>query len=109
MAWNVVNAPVPCISGDAGQVHGVSPASTTRSAIAPASSDRSGIASPNEGIERRAEDADEVLVAPHHALGHSGRAPGVEEVHLVAGALDPLHGLAGGEQRLELDGPVDER
>ena len=33
------------------------------------------------------EREEQVLVAPHHALGHAGRAAGVDDVQLIAGAL----------------------
>ena len=49
IAWNDVNAPVPCISGDAGRCTSERPFSTIAVATAPAPSERSGIVPPRSG------------------------------------------------------------
>ena len=74
-----LKSPVPCISGAAGRLRG--PGLVTRS---------------RGGVEVRfggqtvavggVEGAEQVVLAPHHALGHAGRAAGVEQDEVVAGA-----------------------
>ena len=49
IAWSEVNAPVPCMSGEAGRCTVTRPESTIFFAIAPASSEPVSIASPNSG------------------------------------------------------------
>ena len=44
------------------------------------------------GVAALQSGEEDVLVPPHHALRHAGRAAGVEEVHVVAGAVAEVAG-----------------
>ena len=70
------NSPVPCMSGAAGsRVDARLPARAAANG-----SGGSGV----RGCDRRPQRDVEVVVAPHHALGHAGGAAGVEEDQVVA-------------------------
>ena len=71
-----MNAPVPCISGHAGSVMGPGPLRRLRTASRSGSSGSCMVDSLSE--------PEEVVLAPHHALGHAGGAAGVEHVEVVA-------------------------
>ena len=71
--------PVPCICGQAGRKREPGAVCVPRrSSAVPSSSS----ALPERGVERDGQ----VVLAPHHALRHPGRAAGVEEVEVVAAA-----------------------
>ena len=72
---SAMNSPVPCMSGHAGrQVPARLPGAGR--------GDRVGRLAAGAGhLPQRAV---QVVVAPHHALGHAGRAAGVEEEQVVA-------------------------
>ena len=98
--WNVVNAPVPCINGDAGRC-AVSRRRRGSSVRADRPrTDARAAPSPTSAYVAVGEHAPQVVVAPHHALGHAGGAAGVEEVQVLAGALDARHRLVLGDELL---------
>ena len=98
-----MNAPVPCMSGDAGRCTRSAPASTMRLRERPDLGHRVGRRRADERVRAVAEHAEQVLGAPHDALRHAGGAARVEEVEVVAAALDARHRLVRGEQLLVLD------
>ena len=97
------------MSGDAGRCTGERPIASTRWR------DRAGVrgALGQRLAEQRvgvlAEGAVDVLVAPHDALRHPGRPARVDEPQLVAGARLAGRRVVLGEQRLVVEGTVEER
>ena len=84
---SALNSPVPCISGAAGRLRG--PGLVTRSVAAVE------VLLRREALAvGRVEGAEQVVLAPHHALRHAGRAAGVEQHEVVAGAA-PRPGARG--------------
>ena len=76
--------PVPCICGQAGRKR--DPGAGVRAAQV---GGRAVLVqrAPQRGVERHRQ----VVLPPHHALGHAGRAAGVEEVEIVAAASPRRH------------------
>ena len=75
-AASVANSPVPCISGRGRQQR-------RRPLAGARGGERIGRLGVRR-VRRRPERDVEVVVAPHHALGHAGGAAGVEEDQVVA-------------------------
>ena len=72
-----LNTPVPCMSGQAG--------TNDRRRLRDGAADdvETGLVAVPAG-RRGVEDDEEVVLAPHHALGHPGGAAGVEQEEVVA-------------------------
>ncbi len=104
--WNVVNAPVPCMSGDAGSCTRFAPAVDLRLGDRTDLGHRVGPGEPGQRVPAVAEHAVQVLVAPHDAFGHSRGAAGVEEVEVVTAAFDALHRIVARDQLLVLLGEI---
>jgi hypothetical protein len=62
----------------------------------------------HEADDGRHQRAVQVLVAPHHTLGHPRGAARIEDVELVAGPLDALERLVRGDQLFVAKRAVDE-
>ena len=81
IAMSAENCPVPCISGTGDDHH--------RRALGrrDAGGDLGGVggrSGAGERVAARAEHVEQVVLAPHHALRHAGRAAGVEQQQVVA-------------------------
>ena len=76
ISW--VKSPVPCISGQAGRPIVPGPCTASRTSC------RSASVCANRRQEGADERSEQVVLAPHHALGHAGRAAGVQEEQVVA-------------------------
>ena len=93
-----LKAPVPCISGAAGMATGPGLVTLARRASTSGSSG-------SGRFVRRVEADEDVVLAPHDALRHAGRAAGVEEVEVVAAAAPRRsHPRAGPPPRLPRTG-----
>ena len=80
---NAENWPVPCISGQHTIVRGgFGLAARARGDLGHARRRRHA----QQRVAGRADDVEQVVLAPHHALRHAGRAAGVEEQQVVAAA-----------------------
>ena len=106
IAMSAENCPVPCISGQATIIIGGVIAAGGR-ARRPRSTSAAGPV-PSSGLPPRAEHVEQVVLAPHHALRHAGRAAGVEQqqVVAVAGPLGELERRARRHDVLVRRGPV---
>ena len=85
IAMNAENWPVPCISGQATTITGASVRAGGTGGDLGGVGCRGGT---GEGIAAGAEHVEQVVLAPHHALGDAGGAAGVEQQQVVARALD---------------------
>ena len=82
MAMSAENWPVPCISGQAGSMIG--PQVLGGRCARPARSIDVAGGDAQQRVAAGAEHVEQVVLAPHHALGHAGGAAGVEQQQVVA-------------------------
>ena len=101
-----VKSPVPCMSGQAGS--SVTPPGLASSAAAHGLEAAVDVVVAHAAVDQAGE---EVVLAPHDALGHAGRAAGVEHVEVVAAAAPRrAHPADGGLGRVLVGrGPVGAR
>ena len=100
IAWNDVDRPVPCMSGEAGRCTG-DRARRRRCEPRPLPEVRrlGYLVAQRSGTRCSASAPKRSCVPPHHALGHAGGAAGVEEPEVVARALDARHRVVLGDER----------